>query len=501
MSILLSPGELQRTAPAERAAYPSPVPTRMISNGEFTPAPQTERQKRVEARIKELGTEVGRKHGLTRRQFLRTASGMAAAFVVMNEVYGTHFEVNAAEMRDPDAAKARADGLANQFIVDDQVHFIRDDANPNSPMDRFVGLRGYAANVLNPAAKGRPNTFEHLKFQNFVKEVYLDSDTKIALLSSAPSDNPANWFITNDQIAAARETVNAMAGGRRLLAHAVITPGQPWWLEEIDRAIATLKPDSWKGYSVGDPNEPSKYRWRLDDEKLAYPAYEKMQKAGITNICIHKGLLPANAEQMDPGVTAFARVDDVGKPAKDWPGLNFIIYHAAYHLIPKPTPEKEAEFERTGRVDWVTDLAEIPGKFGVSNVFADVGGAFALTTTTNPRYCAGLMATLVNGLGADRVLWGTDSVWFGSPQWQIEALRRIEVPEDLRKKFGWAPLGAADGLTKSAIFGYNTARLYKLNLRAARAGATTDRMAQLKKEYLEAGGERSNRAYGFVARG
>jgi predicted TIM-barrel fold metal-dependent hydrolase len=79
-----------------------------------------------------------------------------------------------------------------------------------------------------------------------------------------------------------------------------------------------------------------------------------------------------------------------------------------------------------------------------------------------PRYCAGILGTLIKGLGADHVLWGTDSVWYGSPQWQIEAFRRIEIPEDIRKKFAFAPLGPADGEVKTKIFGANAAKLHNV---------------------------------------
>jgi hypothetical protein len=55
---------------------------------------------------------------------------------------------------------------------------------------------------------------------------------------------------------------------------------------------------------------------------------------------------------------------------------------------------------------------------------------------------------------------GTDALWTGSPQWQIEVLRRLEIPRDMQKKFGFARLGPADGLVKTAIFGGSIARLY-----------------------------------------
>ena len=134
-------------------------------------------------------------------------------------------------------------------------------------------------------------------------------------------------------------------------------------------------------------------------------------------------------------------------------------------------------------------------------MYAEVGAAFALTCVTHPRYCAGLMATLVRGLGVDHVLWGTDSVWFGSPQWQIEALRRLEIPEELQKKFGYAPLGPADGMVKNAIFGLNAARLYKLQLRSSKGpDAYRDKLAELKADYEKGGADRSNAVYGFIAK-
>ena len=82
---LLSDDELRRLAPAELAAFPGPIPTQSVSSDEFMPTPQTERQRRVEARLKDLATAQAKRHGMTRRSFLATASGMAAAFLAMND--------------------------------------------------------------------------------------------------------------------------------------------------------------------------------------------------------------------------------------------------------------------------------------------------------------------------------------------------------------------------------------------------------------------------------
>jgi hypothetical protein len=494
---LLSDRELAALLPAETHAFAGPIPTQSVSSDEFTPSPQTPRQRRVEVRVKELGDALAKRHGMTRRRFLATASGMAAAFVAMNEVYGTLYDVSAAEAQTPDMAKERADGLAKQFVMDCHTHFLRDDTRIMGFVRQreAVGKAGW-----NPALRGKEQTIEDLKFANYYKEVFLDSDTKVALLSGAPSEIPQDWFLTNEMKAEARARVNKDAGSRRMLSHAIFTPGYPGWMEQVDRAIKDLKPDSFKGYTIGDNTNKnlSKHPWRMDDDKLVYPFYEKLLKAGYDKVCVHKGLFPPSVEQQFPHLLAYSDVRDVGRAAKDWPQMTFIIYHGGYRFAGGGKPEDAwTQFEKTGRIEWVTDLAEIPGKYGVNNVYADVGQLFAQTTIADPRVSAAMMGMLVRGLGADRVVWGTDAIWTGSPQWQIEALRRLEIPDDMQKQHGFKPLGAADGPLKTAILGETNARLYKYDRRAA---LETDHIAALKAEYVAAGGERSNLRYGYVTR-
>ncbi len=491
-----SPDELQRTAPAETAAFASPVPTQIVSNGEYNPLPQTREQQRVEARIKALADDLGPRHGLSRRGFLASAAGMAAAFLAVNEVFGPIFDVSHAEAAEPGVALARAATLSGQPIIDCQTHFVRDDFKQEGLLD----LAKYAKQHWNPALAGE-NNLARFKFENYVKEIFVDSDTKVALLSGAPFDDQSWDLLSNDQIAAARASINKIAGSRRMLAHAVFTPKRAGWMDQVDRAIA-LKPDSWKGYTIGDPLFPSKLGsyWRLDDDKLMYPFYEKITKAGITTVCIHKGLLPADYEKSWPGVWEYATVSDLGKAAKDWPKINFVIYHSALRAFLEPPDAVLAEFEQTGRIKWATDLAEIPSKFGVRNVYGEIGTSFATCAVANPRFAAALIGTLVRGLGTDRVLWGSDSVWYGSPQWQIEAFRRLEIPDEMRKKHGFAALGSADGPVKSAIFAKNAAALYGVQVRAALGEITRDKIAAIRDAYIADGGMRSNLRYGYVHR-
>ena len=491
--------------PAEELAFASPIPTQIVSSDEYLPAPQTPKQREVEARLKELASSLAKRHAMSRRRFFQTAAGMAASYLAMNEVYGPLFSVARAETTSPELADARADALKGQLIFDAHTHFIRDDPSPYvADPARTGGLmwqRTLAARTgWNKDLTGKPQSVDDLKFANFLKEIYLDSDTKVALLSNAPSDDPKDWLLPQEAVFKARERVNAEAGSKRLLAHFTVTPGQPGWLEAVDRAIEVHKPDGWKAYTIGDfiIAHGGRFAYKLDDEKLMYPFYEKAAKAGIRNVCVHKGLFPLFAEKALPRLAGNAAVADVGKAAKDWPQLNFVIYHSGYRHLGGPPSDGVEEWENTGRLSWLTDLAEIPETYGVTNVYGDLGAIFAWNVIAQPMLAAAMMGTLVRGLGHDHIIWGTDSVWTGSPQWQIEGLRRLEIPEDMQKKHGFTPLGAADGPVKNAILGENGLKLFG-QLRKAEL-ATPDRFTVLKAQYELQGPSRSNLRYGYVHR-
>ena len=157
-----------------------------------------------------------------------------------------------------------------------------------------------------------------------------------------------------------------------------------------------------------------------------------------------------------------------------------------------------AEFNRTGRISWTSDLADIPEQYGVNNVYGDVGQLFATTLVAEPNVCAALMGTLIRGLGVDHVNWGTDAVWTGAPQWQIEGLRRLEIPEDMQKKHGFKPLGDATGPVKTAIFSQNNARLYGIDIKKAENDFKHDNVSKWKAAYEKEGPSPSHTRYGYV---
>src|SRR5882762_4210901 len=107
---MLTPEELAQLEGAE-SLFPSPIPVQYASSDEYMPPPQSAQQKEFEARIKEMGNQLAKKLGMTRRKFFKTAGGMAAAFVAMNEVYAKNgqpfYQVEKNEHRDLDIAQAR----------------------------------------------------------------------------------------------------------------------------------------------------------------------------------------------------------------------------------------------------------------------------------------------------------------------------------------------------------------------------------------------------------
>jgi predicted TIM-barrel fold metal-dependent hydrolase len=491
----LTEDDYAQLVPADYVAARTPIPMQVVASDEYMPEPQSPAQREVQARLYAMADDFGRKQGFSRRRFFQSAAGMAAAFVAMNETYGNVFAASRAEAAMPDMAQTRADALRSQLILDMHTHFLRDDTR----LEGFVKQRESVGDLgWNPQLKGKPQTLADLKFDNYFKEIYLDSDTKIALISSSPSEIPQDWFLTNQMMADARRRVNERAGSKRMFAHAIFTPGMPGWLDDLDAALE-LQPDSMKGYTIGDNTHKdlARHPWRMDDERVTYLGYEKMVKAGQKIVCVHKGLFPPSTEKSFPNLTEFAAVGDVGKAARDWPQLTFVIYHGGYRHVGGSPADAWSEFERTGRSAWVSDLAEVPEKYGVTNVYADVGQLFAHSTVAQPKLAAALMGILIKGLGADRVNWGTDAVWTGAPQWQIEGLRRMEIPEDMQKQYGFTPLGAADGPVKTAIFSGNSARLYGIDTQHAAREIAGDQFASIKQEYLKSPSP-SLRYYGYV---
>ena len=184
----------------------------------------------------------------------------------------------------------------------------------------FLGFIKAGSEIWGSDIDAESVSLYNLKFENYIREIYLNSDTAVSVLSGAPFDDNTNDFLTNAAIAEAVDVVNTTAGSTRMLGHAVVRVGQPGWMDEVDTAIEERPPASWKLYTIGDPGAgPStKYPFWLDDEELIYPFYEKAVAAGINTMCIHKGLMPKDYETSWPDVWKYP---DAARPLESCEGL------------------------------------------------------------------------------------------------------------------------------------------------------------------------------------
>jgi hypothetical protein len=204
-----------------QAEAPAPIPTRIASNEEFIPPPQSSAQQQVEARVAELGEQGARRHGVSRRAFLRTGSGMAAGLVALNEVFGHCYEVSAAEAEDPKAFEEK--WPKDQFIFDVQTHHVdvaqkwyEDTPDGKAVLQFFRNLR--------PKAPDLEGSLDLLNRVHYVKEVFGDSDTTMAIISGVPSRTWDKNPLPPDQMVATRKYVNDLAGSQRLLSHGLLPP-------------------------------------------------------------------------------------------------------------------------------------------------------------------------------------------------------------------------------------------------------------------------------------
>src|SRR5258708_22971289 len=125
MGSWLSERDQGLVAGGEAASAATPVPTQIVSNGEYLPPSQSATQKKVEARINELADLNGKRLGLDRRQFMRTSCGMAAAFLALNKIYGNVFPVTAAAAPEPAKMPAPHKSLARQCVFSGPTPFLR----------------------------------------------------------------------------------------------------------------------------------------------------------------------------------------------------------------------------------------------------------------------------------------------------------------------------------------------------------------------------------------
>ena len=483
----------------------SPVPTQAVSNEEFVPRPQNQQQQQWEQLIGELAAEKSKKLGMERRDFMRSSMGMATAFLASNMVYGPNWDVDAAETLEPAATEEKFP-KGEYFIIDVQTHFT-DGVALGFRNAEFVRNMGFDL-------KDNPDAYS---FTNFVKEIFFDSETSMAVISGVPGRETnknlegqvlegrdrrggilPSWLMSQR-----KNELNQLAGGTRAYCQGNFAPNHYWdrknnqpdfpaLYEQMEREVKQYGIDSWKWYCHTDPGR-SGNGFRMDDETMAYPFYEKSKELSLKVFSIHKGFASQSRT-----LGHFAHPGDVEKAAQDHKDLTFIVYHSALKHGPwEPQFREDGYFDpTTGDFEWHAELMKIKDRNpDMDNVYPEIGSSFGLLAIAHPVMCQHLIAKNVKHFGSDHVVWGTDCLWWGSPQWVIDAMKRFQISDELCEKFGYEKLSKQD---KANIFGLNAAKIYGFDPAQLLKALPDDTLSKLKTAYLENGGRRDNAAHGWV---
>ncbi|MBX3277303.1 MAG: amidohydrolase family protein [Acidobacteria bacterium] len=490
----------------------SPMPTQVVSNEEFEPRPQTQKQKHVEHLIGELSEVRARRLGMERRDFMRTSMGLATCFLASNLAYGKNYwDVDEAETWEP-AAYDEKWPKSEYFIIDVQAHFTNGAA---------LGFRN--AEFVKNMGFQLKNDSEAYSFKTFVKEMYFDSETSMVVISGVPSKEElrgpdgkvlegiartpggSGRVLPSWVMAEARKQINDLAGSQRALNQGNLAPNHYWnketnsidkasCLEQMEREIKVYGISSWKWYCHTDPARTGQ-GFQVDDDNAQW-FIEESRKRGIKLVSVHKGY-----SYQSRTLGHLANPKDIEKAALRNPDFNFVVYHSAIkHGSSEPNWIESNKFNPdTGDFEWHSVLMDIKKRNPkINNVYCEVGSFFNTLAIVHPEMCMHGMGKNIKHYGSDHVVWGTDCLWWGSPQWGIDAFKRFQISDEMCEKFGYKKITKED---KAKIFGLNAAKLYNVNVKAKRNAMPADTLDKLKIVYEERGGERSNAAYGWVRAG
>jgi predicted TIM-barrel fold metal-dependent hydrolase len=429
----------------------SPLYFGPVSNGEFVPRPASDEDRRAEQMVQELAAVEAPRHGLSRRAFLRGPAGMAAALYVVNQLTGCRsYGVDRKTVADPDAARAVVGG--NEFVLDCQTHHV--DAQLGAAWIRNnAGYYQTFSEVSAQQACGRDGALACLARETYLHEVFVASDTTVAMLSGVPAKIDANP-LANDEIAATRAIVNHAAGSQRLLAQGVVYPNdRAHGLDALESLSGELAVAGWKVYTPFDPTGGKRGFW-LDDQEHGLPFLERVAKSAAKVVFVHKGL------PWPIWDSSWASPRDIGPAARQAPGVSIVCYHSGYD------PQvAEGPYDPAGKgVDRLIKSCADAGIGKGGNVYAELGGTW-FVLMRKPDEAAHVLGKLLRHFGEDRILWGTDALFLGPPQQQLAAFRAFQIPAQLQEKHGYPELTPA---IKAKILGLNAARLLGVDLAAKR---------------------------------
>ncbi|MET0343096.1 MAG: amidohydrolase family protein [Polyangiales bacterium] len=430
---------------------------------------------------------------MERREFIASTMGMATSLSVLNMVAGCgdengmmHRDTRERLMEGQDRASyeggpssaptTRASGRDAQggYAVDQEICLNEQMADRLFKSDYFIldfqthhtrdGMRGLCLTQ-------QPVTPECTSPDTYIRQIFEESETTVAVLSGLPAsiDEVTNdlspFSFTNEDMRNSRDRVNKASklnptAGERMLAHCQISPknkpdANARMMETNKRTYDTR---GWKCYP------PTEGGWFLhENDAFIQTAID----LGEPLVCAHKGFpfQGWSRKHADPG-------PDVAEVAKRYPGVTFVIYHSAFdsaHIEGPYDPNPNPENGGTDR------LAKVVSENGLSNknVYAEMGSAWAIAMR-DPVQAQHYVGKMLKYVGVDRLVWGSECVWYGCPQNQIEAFKAFRISEEFQEKYGYPEF--TDQL-KRKVFGLTGAQLYRVDPAACRYAVSRSTLA------------------------
>jgi hypothetical protein len=447
-----------------------PIKLDSTSNGEFVPVPLSPANRMANRLAQEAASRNAKRLALGRRDFLVSACGAASTLLAFNTANaaagrrGGFFDLHAEAALEPALAESTLAG--GEFIFDVQGHYV-------DPTDAWLKVAPESAFKWSPKAgcaladgKTPRSHLACLTSEEFVKDVFLDSDTDMMVLSFVPSRRDASplEIESADNV---RRIVDRMEGNHRLMIHGRVNPNQPGDIEDMPRLKEQFGVCAWKTYTQWGPDGNGFY---LDDD-IGIRFVEEARRLGVKVICVHKGLA------FGPKSYQHSQCRDIGPIANRFPDVSFLIYHSGF-----VTEVEEKAYGQNAGGDGIDTLIRSLEENGIrpgSNVYAELGSTWRFLMR-DPTQAAHGLGKLLKHCGSDNVLWGTDSIWYGSPQDQIQAFRTFQIAPELREKYGYPEITPA---LRAKVFGLNATRPYGISADEVKLRASRDTIAGERLSY------------------
>jgi hypothetical protein len=456
------------------------------SNGEFVPgAPSLHDRDVRDATLAEIEWAAHRA-AIDRRAFLRSAGGVAAALTVFNlaACSGSSRRSRGRSTTAPSSSSTSSPGgtfsvpttedlpacqralAGDELIFDAHTHHVM----PRGPWRRSAPDTVRLVGGMLPQCSAL-DRFECADRAAYLHDMFLMSDTTVAMLTDVPSTGPGDAPLPFSDALGTRNFAAQLThgGASRVLVHNVIAPNFGDLHERLDgmeATAATGKVAAFKVYTAWGPNGRG---FALDDPAIGLPVVQKALDVGVKVVVSHKGLPLVHFDASHNGP------EDMVAVSRVYPDMQFVVFHANWDPNHTEGPYNAALPIGIDRLLASLDAHHVSPN---SNVWVDIASVWR-SLLSRPEQAAHLLGKLLARVGENRVLWGTDSVWYGSPQPQIMAFRAFQITSEFQDRFHYPAL--TDTL-KRKVLGLNAAHLFGVDPEATRCALASDPLTLRRAE-------------------